>query len=195
MYSDFEIALIFGWLVEFGGGEQILSAMLDIWPQAPIHTLVHDPEGQCRQLTQGREVKTSFIQNLPWAKQKYRSYLPLMPLAVEQHDVRSYDVIISLSHSFSHGIIPQPDQLHINYIFIPMRFVWHLYHQYLHQAGLISGVKSWAVKPILHYMRLWDVAAANRVDHFVAISRWVSRNVWRAYRRKSTVIYLSLIQI
>ena len=187
--NDVKIAFVHEWLVTYGGSEQVLDAMLEIWPQAPVFTLVLDPQGPCRDIVRNHYIKTSFIQNLPWAKQKYRAYLPLMPLAVEQFDLRGYDVIISCSHAVAHGIIPHADQLHINHICIPVRYAWHLYQQYLNETGLSKGLKGLLAKLILHNLRLWDVASANRIDHYVAISQWVARNVWRTYRRYADVIY------
>lgn len=177
------------WLTTLGGSEQILAALLEIWPDAPIHTLVYDPAGPCSSFTLGKNIQTSFIQKLPGAKRNHRRYLPLMPLAVEQFDLSGFDVILSISHAVAHGVLPQADQLHINYICIPIRYAWHLYQDYLTRAGLQNGLRGWITRAILHYLRLWDLAAAQRVDEFVAISNWVARNVWRAYRRPATVIY------
>lgn len=183
------IALIHEWLVTYGGSEAINAAFLDIWPDASVHTLVYDPNGPCKEFIQGHKVITSFIQNLPLAKRAYRSYLPIMPLAVEQFDLREYEIIISCSHAVAHGVLTRPDQLHINYICIPMRYAWHLYHDYLEQNNLTSGIKGLFAKLVLHYMRLWDISTVNRVDHYVAISQWVAQNVWRVYHRKADVIY------
>lgn len=183
------IAFVHEWLVVYAGSERALGGMLENWPDAPVYTLVHDPHGECHHLTQGRQVMTSFIQRLPFATRKYRSYLPLMPLAIEQFDLRGYDVVISCSHAVAHGILTQPSQMHINYICIPMRYAWHLYHQYLQESGLDRGFRSIFARLTLHYLRLWDAATANRVDQYVAISRWVADNVWRTYRRSAHVIY------
>ena len=184
-----KIAFIHDWLVTFGGGEQILAALSEIWPDSPIFTLIYDPHGPCREFTEGKIIQTSFLQKLPRSKRNHRAYLPLMPLAVEQFDTRSFDILISCSHAVAHGIIPGVDQLHINYICIPIRYAWHLYQQYIKEAGLTRGQKSVFVKLILHYIRMWDNASSNRVDKYVSISKWVSRNVWRVYRRPSSVIY------
>jgi glycosyltransferase involved in cell wall biosynthesis len=189
MEENPKIAFIHDWLVTFGGGEQILSSWLEIWPGSPVYTLVHDPDGPCRSITEDQEIHTSFIQRLPRSKVNHRAYLPFMPMAVEQFDLSGFDLIISCSHAVSHGILPQPDQLHINYICTPMRYAWHLYHQYIQGANLEKGVKSWLTKSILHYLRVWDAQTANRVDEYVAISSWVAQNVWRAYRRPASVIY------
>jgi glycosyltransferase involved in cell wall biosynthesis len=182
-------AFVYDWLVEFGGAEKTLSALWEVIPEAPVHALVHNPVGPIKTLTDGHEVKTSFIQNLPLARRKYRFYFPLMPVAIEQFNLESYDVIISLSHAFAHGIIVSAEQIHINYIFTPIRFAWRLYHQYLQEAKLNSGPKSWIAKVFIHYLRLWDAATSNRVDHYLAISKSIAQNVWRIYRRHSEVIY------
>ena len=189
MEENPKIAFIHDWLVTFGGGEQILSSWLEMWPKTPVYTLVHDPDGPCREITADQDIHTSFIQRLPRSKQNHRRYLPFMPMAVEQFDVSGFDLIISCSHAVSHGILTQPDQLHINYICTPMRYAWHLYHQYLHESNLERGVKGWFTKSILHYLRAWDHQTANRVDKYVAISNWVAQNVWRVYRRPAEVIY------
>lgn len=183
------IGIIHDWLVTFGGSEIITSALMEIWPDAQIFTLIHDPNGQCRDITLGRQINTSFIQHLPFAKRNHRFYLPLMPLAVEQFDTSNQDIVISCSHAVAHGVITQPEQLHINYICIPMRYAWHLYHQYLEESGMRTGLKGMFVKLFLHYLRLWDTVSSYRVDEFVAISNWTANNVWKAYRRKSQVIY------
>lgn len=184
-----KIAFIHEWLTTYGGSEQALESMLELWPDAPIYTLVVDPDGQCKHILDTKTVHTSFIAKLPNAKKWYRNYLPLMPLAIEQFDLREFDVIISCSHAVSHGILTRPDQLHLNYICIPVRYAWHLYFQYLEESNLQSGIKSWVARLTLHYLRLWDVIASSRVDEFVSISKWVGENVQRAYRRTSQVIY------
>ncbi len=170
-----KIAFVHDWLTTFGGGEQVLGALWELWPQAPVFTLVHDPDGPCAALTAGKDVRTSFLQRLPGAKTNHRRYLPLMPLAVEQFDLRGYDLVISISHAVAHGVLLGPDQLHIRYICTPMRYAWHLYHQYLHEAGLEKGLRGGVTKAILHYMRLWDMPQLpQRADHIVAISDWTA---------------------
>lgn len=184
-----DVALIHDWLIAYGGAERITAALSEIWPQAPIYTLAHDPHGECRVFTEGRTVHTSLIQRLPFARTKYRSYLPLMPYAIEQFDLAGHELVISTSHAVAHGVLTGPEQLHINYICIPVRYAWHQYHRYLKDGNLLRGPKSWFARAVLHYLRLWDLAAATRVDHFVAISSWVAQNVWRVYRRPAQVIY------
>jgi glycosyltransferase involved in cell wall biosynthesis len=112
-----------------------------------------------------------------------------MPLAIEQFDLSAYDLVISSNHAVAKGVLTRPHQLHISYVHTPIRYAWDLQQQYLQQAGLTSGVKSALTRLILHYLRLWDLAAAHRVDCFVANSRYVARRIWKTYRRPATVIY------
>jgi glycosyltransferase involved in cell wall biosynthesis len=112
-----------------------------------------------------------------------------MPLAIEQLDLSGYDVIISSNHAVSKGVITGPDQLHICMCYSPMRYAWDLQHQYLSESGLDHGLKGWIAKWMLHKLRLWDVRAEKGVDHFVGISEFIARRIWKVYRRESTVIY------
>ncbi len=173
----------------YGGAERLLEAALEAFPDAPIFTLIYNPEAfKERRIGQGKVIP-SFIDRLPASHKKHRSYIPLYPLAIEQFDLSAYDVIVSFSYAVAHGVLPQPDQLHLSFIYTPLRYAWHYYHQFIQTSGLKSGLKSWPVKIMLHYLRLWDLEASRRVDQFVAISQWVSRCIWRAYRRPSRLIY------
>lgn len=184
-----KIAMIHDWLVTYAGAERVLEEMLRCFPEADIYSVVdYIPEGQ-RDFIMNKEVKTSFIENLPLAKSKYRQYLPLMPIAVEQFDLSSYDLIISSSHAVAKGVLTGPDQLHICMCYSPIRYAWDLQHQYLREAGMQSGLKGWVAKWILHRIRLWDLRTANGVDDFIAISRFIGRRIHKVYRRDSTVIY------
>lgn len=120
------------------------------------------------------------------SKKRYRSMLPLFPMAIEGFNLNGYDLIISTSHCVAKGIIPGPNTLHISYIFTPMRYVWDRYHDYF---GATGGLKGKIVSIFAHYLRLWDSTSSNRVDHFVAISRHVSNRVKKYYRREAEVIY------
>jgi glycosyltransferase involved in cell wall biosynthesis len=182
-------ALVHDWLVVQGGAERVLEAVLPLFPDAPIFSLFYSPESFAGHPVSRRKVITSYLDRLPFARKIYRSLLPLMPLAVEQLDLRGYGLVLSLTDAVSHGVILAPDQVHVNYIFTPPRYAWRQYHSYLEDSGLARGLRSWAARLVLHYIRLWDYAAAARVDHFVAISRWVARGVMRAYRREAYVLY------
>jgi glycosyltransferase involved in cell wall biosynthesis len=184
-----KVAIVHDWLVTYAGAERVLEQMLVCYPQADIFTLVDFiPEG-ARTFLQGRPVTTSFIQKLPFARKRYRSYLPLMPLAVEQFDLSMYDLVISSSHAVAKGVITGPDQRHLCMCYSPMRYAWDLQHQYLKESGLDRGLKGWLAKYMLHRLRLWDSRTANGVDAFIAISHFIARRIHKVYRRSSTVIY------
>jgi glycosyltransferase involved in cell wall biosynthesis len=134
-------------------------------------------------------VKTTFIQQLPWAKKKYRAYLPLMPLAIEQFDLRGYDLILSSSHAVAKGVITGPDQIHIAYIHSPMRYAWDLQGQYLRESGLVYGLKSWITRYFLHRLRAWDVQTSHGVDYFLSNSDYIGRRISKCYRREAETVY------
>lgn len=183
-----KIAVIHEWLVVEAGAEKVLAEILKIFPEADLFCLLDFlPENQ-RGFIGHRITKTSFIQNLPMAKDKYRFYLPLMPLAIEQFDLSSYDLVISSNYAVAKGVITGPDQLHISYVHSPMRYAWDLQFQYLKQANLDHGIKSWLTRWILHKMRLWDTRTAHGADHFIANSNFIARRIKKVYGRSSAVI-------
>lgn len=183
------VAIIHDWLVTYAGAERVLEQILNCFPEADLFSLVDFlPVGQ-RRFIHDKPVATSFIQKLPKAKSKYRNYLPLMPLAIEQFDLSRYDLIISSSHAVAKGILVGPDQLHISYVHSPIRYAWDLQNQYLRESNLDHGLKSWLARWILHKIRLWDVRTANGVDQFIANSHFISRRINKIYRRDAVVIY------
>lgn len=184
-----KICFVHDWLTTYGGAELVLKTMLEIWPETPIYTIVYDPEGNCREIIQSTEVHGSFINKLPRAKRKHRSYLPLMPLAIEQFDLSEYDLVISSSHAVAKGVITGPDQLHISYTYTPIRYAWDMQNQYLSQAGLTRGIKGFLAKSLLHYIRIWDMRTVPGVDYYIAISNFISRRIQKRYKRDATVIY------
>ena len=135
------------------------------------------------------KIKTSFIEKLPFSKKKYRSYLPLFPLAIEQFDLTEYDLVISSSHCIAKGVLTHADQMHICYCHTPMRYAWDLSQQYLRESKLKSGVKGGIAKIFLHYLRLWDAQSSSRVNLYVANSNYVSRRIFQLYQKKAEVIY------
>lgn len=184
-----KVAIVCDWLVTYAGAEKVLEQILNVFPDADLFALVDFLDKDKRDFIKNKKVTTSFIQNLPKAKTKYRNYLPLMPLAIEQLDVSKYDLVISSSHCVAKGIITGPDQVHISYVHSPIRYAWDLQHQYLKEAGLTKGLKSKMARAILHYMRLWDCRTSNGVDYFVANSKFIARRIWKCYRREADVIY------
>jgi len=183
------IAIVHDWLVTYAGSERVLEQMLRCYPNADLFSLVEFLPSGRRDFIQNKSVTTSFIQRLPRARRKYRGYLLLMPLAVEQFDLSGYDLVISSSHAVAKGVLTGPDQLHLSYVHSPIRYAWDLQHQYLRESGLDRGIKGWVAKGILHYIRLWDVRTANGVEGFIANSRYIARRVRKVYRRESTVVY------
>lgn len=184
-----KIAIVVDWLVVYAGAERVIEQMIACFPEADVFAVVDFLPKDQRAFLQGKSVTTTFIQKMPLAKRFYRHYLPLMPLAIEQLDVSSYDLILSSSHAVAKGVMTGPDQLHISYVHSPVRYAWDLQHQYLQEAHLEKGIKSWAARYLLHRMRLWDYASAARVDHFLCNSHYIQRRIEKVYRREATVIY------
>jgi glycosyltransferase involved in cell wall biosynthesis len=184
-----KIAIVHDWLVTYAGAERVLEQMIACYPNADIFSVVDFLPDAQRGFLQGKKPRTTFIQQLPGARTRYRSYLPLMPLAIEQLDLSGYDLILSSSHAVAKGVLTSPDQLHLCMCYTPMRYAWDLQHQYLQASGLVRGPKSWAARWMLHKMRLWDVRTAHGVDQFIAISHYIARRIHKTYRRDSVVIY------
>lgn len=183
------IALVHDWLSVYTGSERVVEQILHLFPQADLFSLVDFVPPEQRAFLQGKPVHTSFIQRLPFARRKFRAYLPLMPLAVEQFDLSAYDLVISSSHAVAKGVITGPDQLHVSYVHSPIRYAWDMQAQYLRESNLTRGLRSTLVRAVLHYLRLWDLRTANSVDAFAANSRFIARRIRKLYRREATVIY------
>jgi len=184
-----KVCIVHDWLVTYAGAEKVLEQMVNCFPEADLFSLVDFLADSHRRFIKNKTVSTSFIQKMPFAKTKYRSYLMLMPLAIEQFDLSQYDLVISSSHAVAKGVLTGPDQLHICMCYSPIRYAWDLQHQYLMASGLERGVKSLMARILLHRIRNWDYRTANGVDHFVAISEFIQRRIFKTYRRESAVIY------
>ena len=182
-----KVAIVHDWLVTAGSAERVLQSILECFPQADIFTIVDFLED--RSFLKNRQVTTSFVQKLPFARAQYRNYLALMPLAIEQFDLLAYDLVVSSSHAVAKGVLVGPDQLHVSYVHSSIRYARDLQHQNLREFGFASGLKSVFVRMLLHYLRGWDARSANGVDHLIANSRYSSRRIQQAYQRDSTVIY------
>ena len=180
------VAIVHDWLVAPGGAEKVLEQIIECFPDADLFSLVDFLED--RRPLHGKPVTTSFIQRLPFARRRYDSYLPLMPLAVQQFDLADYDLIITSSHTVAKGVLVGPDQTHISYVHSPMRQAWDQQHEYLREAGLTRGPKSWLMRALLHYLRGWDSHSANGVDRLIANSQFVARRMMKTYRRDAAVI-------
>lgn len=188
-FNELKVAIVHEWFVNHAGSEKVVQELLKIFPQASLFALVDFLKPDQRNYLEGRKVKTSFIQNLPFSRRNFRLYFPLFPVAVEGHDLREFDVIISSSHMVSKGILCRQDQLHISYVHSPCRFAWDLYHQYLEEAGLKKGLKGFLAQYFLHRLRNWDIISLNRVQHFIANSTYISKRIQHVYNREAEVIY------
>lgn len=184
------VAFVHDWLTVNGGAEKVAKEIVGFFDNVDIYSLVDFFSNVDREsVIKGKKVNTSFIQNLPFSRTKYRNYLPLFPIAIEQFDLREYDLIISSSYSVAKGVLTNANQLHICYCHSPMRYAWDLYHQYLNEAKLTAGIKSWVAKYLLHKIRIWDVISANRVDYFIANSNYIAKRIKKIYNRDAVVIY------
>ncbi|HEX3136028.1 MAG TPA: glycosyltransferase [Casimicrobiaceae bacterium] len=183
------IALIHDWLDTWGGGENVLAALLALYPEADLFALVDFLSEANRAKLGHRPIRTSFIQRLPFARRHFRKYFALMPHAVEQFDLSPYELVISSSHSVAKGVRTGPGQLHICLCYSPARYAWDLQPQYLAQTGLDRGVLGWLARLQLARFRRWDVRASARVDRFVAISEYIAQRIRNCYRRDADVIY------
>jgi glycosyltransferase involved in cell wall biosynthesis len=182
------VAFIHEWLVTYAGSEAVLAELIKLYPQADLFAVVDFLSDADRQRLGGKRAQTTFIQGLPGAKKRYRSYLPLMPLAIEQFDLSGYDLVISSSHAVAKGVLTGPDQVHISYVHSPIRYAWDMQHQYLREAGLDKGLKSWLARWLLHKIRIWDSRTAHGVNQFIANSHFIARRIRKVYGRDSLVI-------
>ncbi len=183
-------ALVHDWYYINGGAEKVLHSLNTIWDDFEHYALVDFLNENDREFVlKGKSVTTSFIQNLPTAKRNHRKFLQFFPYAIEQFNLSEYDLIVSSSSSIAKGVLTNQNQLHICYCHSPMRYAWDLYHQYLNESGLNKGVKGAYAKYVLHKMRVWDVNTVNRVDYFVANSKYIARRIKKVYNKESHVIY------
>ena len=180
------IALIHDWLNQYGGAEDVLETLVSLYPDAPLYTALYDRE---RMPAHWRDwdIRTGFIDRLPLARRKQQLYFPLYPFAFEQFALRGYDVVLSNKSGFCHGVITGPETMHVCYCLTPTRYVWR-YHQYAERENLGRATRL-LLAPSLTFLRQWDRLAADRVDHFIAISDEVRRRIAKVYRREATIIY------
>lgn len=183
------IAIVHDWLTTYAGAERVLEQLLILYPEADLFSVCDFVPDAQRAFMGDRKPTTTFIQNLPFARKRYRNYLPLMPLAIEQLDLANYDIIISSSHAVAKGVLVGPDQLHICYCHSPIRYAWDMQSQYLAEADMHKGFKGWVARYLLFKTRNWDSRSASGVDFFISNSDYIGRRIEKIYRRKSTTIY------
>lgn len=181
-----KIALVHDHLIQDGGAEKVLRVMQNIWPEAPTYALFFHKKNFHDMAD--KKIHTSFIQNLPLARKKFQWFLPLMPTATESHNLSEYDIVVSSSSAFSKGVITQPGTKHICYCHTPTRYLWSDTHGYISELRAPWWVKA-LLPPVLSHLRLWDKAAADRVDIFVANSKTVAERIKKYYSRDSIVVH------
>ena len=189
-----KVAIVHDWLVAYAGADRVVDCMHHVFPDAPIYTLVYD-ENNMPAWFKNYDIRTTYLQKLPFATKLYRAMLPWMPRAFEALDLSEYDMVISSCSSCSKGVITRPDAVHICYCHTPTRYVWDFYYTYRDNANALVR----AVMPgQMLKLRQWDKCAADRVDYFIANSHYIAKRIKKYYRRDSDVIYpcvLSLIHI
>lgn len=185
MLAGARVALVHDWLTGMRGGERCLEVVCELFPDAPLYTLLHVP-GTVSPVIERRRIVTAFVQHLPRAASAYRSYLPLFPFAISRFDLRPYDLVLSLSHCVAKAVRRPREAMHVSYCFTPMRYVWDLYDEYVGPGA------AWPARllapPVAAALRRWD-RRTEGVDHFVAISRHIAERIRRVYGRAADVIY------
>jgi glycosyltransferase involved in cell wall biosynthesis len=184
-----KVAIVHDWLETPGGAELVLKELLAVYPDADVFTMIDQRSPENRDMLGATRITTSWLQRMPGLKKNYRSWLPLMPLALRSLDVSRYDIVISNSHAVAKGIRTHSRQLHVCYCLSPMRYAWDLKAQYLREAGLDHGAKGALASAMLERMRRWDLANTRGVNAFATLSKYIAERIERAYGRASTVIY------
>ena len=184
-FTAMRVALVHYWLTAHRGGEKVLEALCNLFPQAVIFTHVYD-RSRFPPFLARHEIRQSFIHRLPFAKRFYRHYLPLMPLALEELDMRGFDLIISSESGPAKGILAPTRTPHLCYCHSPMRYLWDMYHHYREQSGAFTRL---FMSLFFHRLRQWDALTALRVDRFVANSRYVAARIGKIYKREAEVVY------
>ena len=182
-----KIALVHDHLAQAGGAEKVLQAICEMYPDAPIYTLLYEPENVDKHF-KNRLIRTSIIQRLPGGIKHYQWYMPFMPMAVEFFNLGPYDIVISDASAFAKGVITGTDTLHICYCHTPTRYLWDYTHQYIDELRYNKYFKK-VISLVLNYIRIWDKIAADRVDYFIANSKTIKSRIAKYYRRTSEVIY------
>jgi glycosyltransferase involved in cell wall biosynthesis len=185
--ANLKVALVHYWFINWRGGERVVEAIADMFPQADLYSLVVDPSVLPDSLRK-RSLTTSFVQKLPGSRRWHRFLIPLYPIALEQFDLRGYDLVISSESGPAKGVITSSNTCHICYCHSPMRYLWDMYHSYRNEGGM-NLFKRALFSLSAHYLRIWDLASASRVDHFIANSENVASRIRKHYRREATVIH------
>ena len=183
------VAIVHDWLYTIGGAEKVLAGMLSCFPDADVFCLFDSLSLEDRQRIGVGTTRTSFMQRFSVMRRRHRLFLPLMPFAIEQFDMSSYDVVISSSFAVANGVITGPNQVHLSYVHSPMRYAWDQQHAYLRESKMAHGLRGLLARLLLHRIRLWDVRTAHAVDGYMANSHFVARRIRKTYGRVAEVIY------
>ena len=183
------VALIHDWLPLIGGAERVLQELTNIFPQADIFTLFDFLTPKQKEIFNVKNIYSSYLNKLPYVKKYYRHLLGFCPQAIESFDLTEYDLVISSSASVAKGVITRPNQVHIAYVHSPARYAWDLTHQYLKQSNLDNGLKGYLAQRILSNFRIWDMRTANGVDYFISNSNYITKRIYKTYRREAQTIY------
>ncbi|HEU0077784.1 MAG TPA: glycosyltransferase, partial [Longimicrobiaceae bacterium] len=178
-----KVAITADWLNTSGGGERVLVQLHRMFPEAPVYTTVCDRSAIPAEMRDW-DIRTSFLQRVPFARRRHQPFLPLMPMAFEQFDMSEYDLVITTNSACAKGVITRPGALNVCYCYTPCRYIWDLYHEYTRGMRLRA-----LFAPVAHWLRVWDRVSADRVDHFVGISHEVASRIRRHYRRDAEVVY------
>ncbi len=184
-FAGLKVALVHDWLVGRGGGERVLECFHEMFPEAPIYTLVYD-ERSAPEWTRGCDVRTTYLQKVPGARTRHKLLLSFMPRAWEALDLTEYDLVLSSCASCCKGVLTRPDALHVCYCHSPIRYVWDMYYEYLRDAG---ALKRLVMPRMIHKVRMWDYQAAQRVDAFISNSDFVGQRIGKFYGRTSTTVH------
>lgn len=185
--NNLKVALVHDHLAQDGGAEKVLKVFCEMFPEAPIYTLLYE-QSNADKYYKGRKIETSVIQKLPGGVRHYKWYMPFMPMAVEFFDLSSYDIVLSDASAFAKGVITPTDTLHICYCHTPTRYLWSDTHSYINELKYNKYFKK-VISLLLNYIRIWDRLAADRVDSFIANSRFIAKRIKKYYKRESKVIY------
>jgi glycosyltransferase involved in cell wall biosynthesis len=181
------VALVHDWLTGMRGGEKVLDAICELYPDAPLYTLVW-VRGSVSPRIEARRITTSIVQALPRPGRFYRHYLPLYPIAVELMNLDDYDLVLSTSHCAVKSIVASGRAVHVCYCHSPMRYAWDQFDAYF-GPDRVGPLASRLLRPMMRRLARWDAATAGRVDRFLANSQYVAGRIRRYYNRGSTVVY------
>lgn len=186
-----KIALVHDFLIKNGGAEKVLQLLHKIYPEAPIYTILYDKIGTNGIFENSSyDIKQSSLSKYPnFVKKRSKILLPLFPRAIEEFDFSEYDIVISNSNSYAHGVITKPATMHICYCHSPIRYVWDWHSEYAKENNIGFGPLSIYIRKLFSQIRIWDYLASYRADYWIANSINVQSRIKKYYRRESTVIY------